>query len=59
LIAASWIKLVERWFALLTQKQLPRGVGSTHALKAAILEHIACLVLVARLGCVGGSGGCV
>jgi hypothetical protein len=33
--------LVERWFALLTQKQLRRGVHrSTRALEAAILEYI-------------------
>lgn len=39
----SWLNLVERWFALLTQKQLRRGVHrSTHELKNAIrayLEH--------------------
>jgi transposase len=41
-IGASWINLVERWFALLTQKQLRRGVHrSTRALEAAILEYIA------------------
>jgi transposase len=41
-IGASWINLVERWFALLTQKQLRRGVDrSTRALEAAILEFIA------------------
>jgi transposase len=41
-IGASWINLVERWFALLTQKQLQRGVHySTRALEAAILEYIA------------------
>src|SRR6201993_793637 len=40
-IGASWMNLVERWFALLTQKQLRRGVhSSTQALKAAILEYI-------------------
>jgi len=33
---------VERWFALLTQKQLWRGVHrSTRALETAILEYIA------------------
>lgn len=41
-IGASWINLVERWFALLTQKQLRRGVHrSTRALETAILEYIA------------------
>ena len=41
-IGASWINLVERWFALLTQKQLRRGVHcSTRALEAAILQYIA------------------
>ena len=41
-IGASWINLVERWFALLTQKQLRRGVHrSTRALESAILEFIA------------------
>jgi transposase len=40
-IGASWINLVERWFALLTQKQLRRGAHrSTRALEAAILEYI-------------------
>ena len=41
-IGASWINLVERWFALLTQKQLRRGEHcSTRALETAILEYIA------------------
>jgi transposase len=41
-IGASWINLVERWFALLTQKQLRRGVHrSTRALETAISEYIA------------------
>jgi transposase len=41
-LGASWINLVERWFALLTQKQLRRGVHcSTRALEAAILQYIA------------------
>src|SRR6184192_2080081 len=41
-IGASWINLVERWFALLTQKQLRRAVHpSTRALETAILEYIA------------------
>jgi hypothetical protein len=35
------MNLVERWFALLTEKQLRRGVhSSTQALKAAILAYI-------------------
>jgi len=40
-IGASWINLVERWFALLTQRQLRRGVHrSTRALEAAIADYI-------------------
>ena len=39
---ASWINLVERWFATLTEKQIRRGVHrSTRALEAAIIEYIA------------------
>ena len=35
--SASWINQVERWFALLTEKQIRRGVHrSTRDLKAAI-----------------------
>ena len=38
----SWLDQVERWFALLTQKQLRRGVHrSTRALEAAIMQYIA------------------
>src|SRR6267154_4892755 len=41
--SASWLNLVERWFALLTERQLRRGVHrSTKELKAAInhfIEH--------------------
>jgi transposase len=38
---ASWINLVERWFALLTEKQIRRGVHrSTCELEAAIIEYI-------------------
>jgi len=38
---ASWINLVERWFALLTEKQIRRGVHrSTFELEAAIMEYI-------------------
>jgi transcriptional regulator with XRE-family HTH domain len=39
---ASWINLVERWFATLTEKQIRRGVHrSTRALEAAIIKYIA------------------
>lgn len=39
--SASWLNLVERWFALLTQQQLRRGVHpSVQALKAAIRHYI-------------------
>ena len=39
--SASWINLVERWFALLTQKQIRRGVHrSTRELEAAIERYI-------------------
>jgi transposase len=39
---ASWLNQVERWFALLTQKQIRRGVHrSTRALEAAIMAYIA------------------
>ncbi len=38
---SSWINLVERWFAALTDKQLRRGSHrSTHQLKAAIREYL-------------------
>jgi len=38
---ASWINLVERWFATLTDKQLRRGVHrSTRELEATILRYI-------------------
>jgi transposase len=38
---ASWINLVERWFALLTEKQLRRGVHrSTRDLEAAIDRYL-------------------
>lgn len=40
--STSWINLVERWFALLTEKQIRRGVHrSTVALEAAIEKFIA------------------
>src|ERR1022692_2971803 len=39
--SASWLNLVERWFALLTERQLRRGVHrSTKELKAAINDFI-------------------
>ncbi|MCC6966283.1 MAG: IS630 family transposase [Nitrospira sp.] len=39
--SASWLNLVERWFALLTEKQLRRGVHrSTQALRTAIRAYI-------------------
>lgn len=39
--SASWLNLVERWFALLTERQLRRGVHrSTKELKAAIDNFI-------------------
>src|SRR6202790_295987 len=39
--SASWLNLVERWFALLTDKQLRRGVHrSTRALENAFHEYI-------------------
>jgi transposase len=38
---ASWINLVERWFAALTDKQLRRGVHrSTRELEAAIVRYL-------------------
>ena len=38
---ASWLNLVERWFALLTERQLRRGVHpSVRALKSAIRQYI-------------------
>jgi transposase len=39
--SASWLNLVERWVAQLTEKQIKRGVHrSTRALEAAILTYI-------------------
>lgn len=38
---ASWINLVERWFATLTDKQIRRGVHcSTRTLETAIIEYL-------------------
>ena len=40
--SSSWLNLVERWFALLTDKQIKRGTHrSTRTLEAAILAYIA------------------
>jgi transposase len=37
---ASWINLVERWFALLTEKQIRRGIfRSTRELETTIRKH--------------------
>ena len=39
--SASWLNLVERWFALLTEKQLRRGVHqSSGELEAAIYRYL-------------------
>jgi len=39
---ASWLNLVERWFALLTEKQIRRGVHrSTRELETAIKRYLA------------------
>lgn len=39
---ASWLNLVERWFALLSEKQIKRGAHrSTRALEEAIREYLA------------------
>jgi transposase len=39
---SSWLNLVERWFALLTERQIKRGAHtSVHQLKAAIESYIA------------------
>jgi len=39
---ASWLNLVERWFALLTEKQIRRGVHrSTRELETAIRRYLA------------------
>jgi len=40
--SASWLNLVERWFAMLTEKQIKRGAHrSTRALEAAIRDYVA------------------
>jgi len=39
--SASWLNLVERWFALLTERQIKRGVHrSTQALENAIKDYV-------------------
>jgi transposase len=39
--SGSWLNLVERWFALLTEKQIRRGTHrSTRALESAIREYL-------------------
>lgn len=39
--SASWLNLVERWFATLTEKQIKRGAHrSTRALEVAIREYL-------------------
>lgn len=39
--SSSWLNLVERWFGLLTEKQLRRGTHrSTHELEAAIYSYL-------------------
>ena len=39
--SASWLNLVERWFAKLTEKQIKRGAHrSTRALEAAIRDYV-------------------
>ena len=39
--SASWLNLVERWFALLTEKQIRRGAhASTQALEQAIYHYL-------------------
>jgi transposase len=40
--STSWINLIERWFALITEKQIRRGTfRSTHQLETAIRDYIA------------------
>ena len=40
--SASWLNLIERWFARLSQKQIKRGAHrSVRALEAAIREYLA------------------
>ena len=40
---ASWLNLVERWFALLTEKRIRRGVHrSTRELEGAIKHYLQC-----------------
>ena len=47
--SASWLNLVERWFAALTEKQIKRGAhASTRALEATIRQYIAVTNTTAR-----------
>lgn len=40
--SASWLNLVERWFALLTEKQIRRGIHrSTRELEQTIMQYLA------------------
>ena len=40
--SASWLNLIERWFALLSQKQIKRGAHrSVRALETAIRQYLA------------------
>lgn len=40
--SSSWLNLVERWFAMLTEKQIKRGVHrSTRALETAVKQYVA------------------
>jgi len=40
--SASWLNLIERWFALLSEKQIKRGTHrSVRALETAIREYLA------------------
>jgi hypothetical protein len=39
--SASWLNLVKRWFALLTERQIKRGIHrSTQALETAIKQYV-------------------
>jgi len=50
-MGASWLNQVECWFAVLTQKQIRRGVHrSTRALETAIQEYIVIAFIAALTG---------
>ena len=50
----SWLNLVERWFALLTERQLRRGVHrSTRELEDAIRAYLELKLTQFRRGCWG------